>query len=51
MGDKVKAKAAAKDDSVSCPCCSPYTPPVPIRVPETRGCSEGFSRDSNGNCV
>jgi len=42
MGDKVKAKAAAKDDSATCPCCSPYTPPIPIQVPATSGCSEGF---------
>jgi hypothetical protein len=51
MGDKIKAKAAAKDDSVSCPCCTPYSPPIPISVPPTQGCSNGFQRDSNGNCV
>jgi len=51
MGDKEKAKAAAKDDSATCPCCTPYTPPAPISVPPTSGCGEGYSRGENGDCV
>ena len=42
MGDKQKAKAAAKDDSATCPCCT-YTPPIPISVPSTSGPNAALS--------